>query len=358
MSQGKDTTQGKKREHLNREERKTIERMLRAGANKGEIARALHRDKSTIKREVKRGSVIQRKKDLYESKDPERREYIAQMVYFAEVGQRVYKQRRSNCGSRSKVVTCGKLILFIESKILGKEKWSPDAAIGYAKVNKLFPGQEICSRTFYNWIEAGLVKVKNIDLLLKVRRKPKGPTKTRKKVLGKSIDERPVTVNGREEFGHWEGDGIVGKGQQGHLITLVERKLGVGLLFNAGSRDSSRIVEIMDDLEREYGRHFTQIFKTITFDNGTEFANSEEIERKGRTEAYYAHPYSSFERGTNENWNGLVRRFIPKGSSFDKLTTGDIQRINHYINTLPRKRFGYRSPQDLWREQMDAILIT
>ena len=356
MSQLEDTIHKSKREHLTQAERKTIERMLCAGANKGEIARALLRDKSTIKREIKRGSVAQRKQNPYESKDPKRPEYIEYTAYFADVGQRVYEQKKQNCGNKNKVAACGDLVSFVEGKVLGPEKWSPDAAVGYAKANNLYPGQAFSTKTFYNWVDDGVVKVKNIDLLLKVRRRPKSPRKERKKVLGKSIEERPAVVETREEFGHWEGDGIVGKRGQGQLITLVERKLGVGLMFNAGSRDSNRIVKIMDTLEQQYGSYFPAIFKTVTFDNGTEFADSVAMERDGRTNVYYAHPYSSFERGTNENWNGIVRRFIPKGSSFDKLTNKDLQRINHYINTLPRKRFGYRTPLDLWHEQMAVIL--
>ena len=356
MSQEKDTTQKRKTEHLNNAERQCIERMLRSGANKGEIARALFRDKSTIKREIKRGSVTQRKRNPYQGKPDKHPEYIEYTAYFADVGQRVYEQNRNNSGSKNKIVACADMIAYVEEKILGREKWSPDAAIGYAITNNLYPGQEFTTKTFYNWVDDGLVKVKNIDLLLKVRRRPNNPRKERKKVLGKSIDERPATVETREEFGHWEGDGIVGKGHKGQLITLVERKLGVGLLFNAGDRSSQRIVEIIDSLQQEYGNHFSKVFKSITFDNGSEFANSAAMERDNRTSVYYAHPYSSYERGTNENWNGIVRRFIPKGRSFDDLTTDDIQRINHYINTLPRKRFGYKSPLDLWYQQLKGIL--
>jgi len=356
MSQLEHTTESKKREHLNFEERKTIERMLRAGANKGEIARALYRDKSTIKREIRRGTVLQRKRNPYEGKDPNRPEFIEYAAYFADAGQRVYDEHRSNCGSKNKVAACADLVSFVEAVILGPAKWSPDAAIGYAKANNLFPGQEFSAKTFYNWVDDGLVKVINLDLLLKVRRKPKNPRRERKKVLGKGIEERPAIVEVREEFGHWEGDGIVGKGQQGHLISLVERKLGIGLLFNAGSRESEKIAEVINGLEQTHGRHFREIFKSITFDNGSEFADSEGMEQGGRTSVYYAHPYSSFERGTNENWNGIVRRFIPKGSSFDKLSGKDLQRISHYINTLPRKRFGYKTPLDLWNEQMADIM--
>ena len=356
MSQLEVTTNEHKRKHLNAVERKTIERLLREGVNKGEIARILHRDKSTIKREIKRGSVIQRRQNRYVSRSLDVPERLEVNIYFWDVGQRVYEQNRQKCGNKHKVVACAELVSYVESKVLGPEKWSPDTALGYARAHALFPGQEFSTKTFYNWADDGLVKVKNIDLLLKVRRKPKRPRKERKKALGRSIDERPDAVERRKEFGHWEGDGIVGKGQQGHLITLVERKLGVGLLFNAGDRNSGHIVDIIDALQRQYGEHFPAIFKTITFDNGSEFADSAAMERDGRTSVYYAHPYSSFERGTNENWNGIVRRFIPKGSSFDKLTAKDIQRINHYINTMPRKRFNYRTPLDLWCEQIDGIV--
>ena len=358
MSQIKDTTQGRKSEHITEAERKTIDRMLRAGANKGQIARALLRDKSTIKREIKRGSVVQRRANTYVSRNPKVPDYIEKSMYYWDVGQRVYEEHRQNCGAKKKVVACSELVLFIEDKILGPKKWSPDAAIGYARANDLYPGQKISTKTFYNWIDDGLVKVKNIDLLLKVRRKPRSRRRERKKVLGRSIEKRPDIVETREEFGHWEGDGILGKGQQGQLITLVERKLGIGLLFNAGDRGSDKIVKIIDDLEKEYGKHFQEIFKSVTFDNGTEFSDSAAMEGEGRTSVYYAHPYSSYERGTNENWNGIVRRFIPKGSSLDRLNEKDLQRISHYINTLPRKRFGYKTPMDLWQMQMDDIMAT
>lgn len=357
MSQLEFTPHERKREHLNVEERKIIERMQRGGANKGEIARLLRRDKSTIKREIKRGSVVQRRQNAYLSRNPNVPDYIDENVYRWDVGQRVYEEHRQSCGNKNKVIACADLVSFVESQILGPKKWSPDTAIGYAKANNLYPGQEISTKTFYNWIDDGLVKVMNLDLLLKVRRKPKSLRKERKKVLGKSIEERPAFVETREEFGHWEGDGIVGKGQQGHLITLVERKLGIGLLFNAGSKEAEKIVEIINGLEQTYSKNFREIFKSITFDNGSEFADSGGMEKGGRTSVYYAHPYSSFERGTNENWNGIVRRFIPKGSSFDKLTDMDLQRISHYINTMPRKRFGYKSPLDLWQKQMNDIMI-
>jgi IS30 family transposase len=355
MSYYECTRDGKKSEHLNYTERETVERMLRKGASRREIAKALYRDKSTIRREIKRGSVMQRKRNPYESKRPDHQEYIKYELYYADVGQRRYEENRSRCGAKNKVIQCAELVAFVEEKVLSSAKWSPDAAIGYAKANQMFEAV-VSTKTFYNWIDDGLVKVKNLDLLLKVRRQPSRPRQERKKRLGKGIDERPKEVDLREEFGNWEGDGIVGKDQKGHLISLVERKLGIGMLFNVGDRKEDKIVMVLDRLEEQFGGAFGSIFKTITFDNGSEFSRSDQMEQGGRTQVFYAHPYSSWERATNENWNGIVRRFIPKGSSFDELTDEDLARITHYINTLPRKRFGYKSPMELWNAQIHDML--
>jgi len=153
----------------------------------------LFRDKSTIKREIKRGSVMQQKSNPYESRNP-KSERICEMVYFADVGQRVYEQNRARCASKNKISECAELVTFVEEKVLGQEKWSPDAAIGYARTNNKYPGLSFSTKTFYNWVHDGLVKVKNIDLLLKVRRKPKSIRKKRKKVLGRSIESRPAAI--------------------------------------------------------------------------------------------------------------------------------------------------------------------
>jgi IS30 family transposase len=340
---------------LSYDERKIIERKLREKATKAEIARLLGRDKSTIKREIARGSVMQIRRNPYESKKPGVPETIEYKAYFAEAGQQAYESNRQNCGSKNKMVKCIEMVLFVESKILSEEKWSPDAAIGWALAQGMFEAT-FSTKTFYNWIDDGIVRVKNIDLLLKTRRREKRPRRDRKRKLGKSIEERPSEAAGRGEFGHWEGDGIVGKDRKGFLISLVERKTGAGFLFNVGDKKDDKIVNILDELEKQYGPCFSRIFKTITFDNGSEFAACDEMERGGRTMVYYAHPYSSFERGTNENWNGIVRRFVPKGSGFECLTGDVAERIAHYINTLPRKRFGYKTPLELWEKESGALM--
>jgi IS30 family transposase len=355
MSKEHNNTTAREFQHLTITERKTIERLLKNGTAKSEIARITGRSRRTIQREIKRASVVQRRQNPYASRNPAVPDFLDSLVYLSDTAQRVYEAHRANCVNPCKLASCMEFITFVEGEILSERKLSPDAVIGAAKASGVFKNT-ISSRTFYNYVEQGLCRVKSIDLLLKVRRKPKNRVRLHKKRLGKSIDERPASVLERSELGHWEGDGVVGKGGKGQVITLVERQTGLGIMYNVGDRKSDKIVDVLDSLEERYGPLFPVIFKTITFDNGSEFAASDEMEKGGRTKVYYAHPYSAYERGTNENWNGIVRRFLPKGTSFAQLTQEALDRIALYINTMPRKRFGYKTPLDLWKMQTEALL--
>lgn len=348
-------TRTKKYNQINFEERKLIERLLRNNTPKKQIARMLNRSITTIRSEIKRGSVEQRTEVKTTKKDVNIPLYTTELVYYADVGQRAYKQNRANCGCKYKIVECHDFLQYVETQVQEK-KWSLDAAAGFAKENHLFENT-VSTQTLYNWVDLGLCQVKNIDLPLKIRRKThKQKVRQHKRLYGRSIDDRPPIIDSRIEFGHWEGDGIVGKNQKGHLITLVERKTDTGFLFNVHDKQSQRIVEVLDNLETQFGSSFSAVFKSITFDNGTEFSNCEKMEGAHRTDIYYAHPYSSWERGTNENWNGMVRRFIPKGSSFEHLQDKDICRIQNMINNLPRKRFQYRTPWEMFINELQSLI--
>ena len=357
MSCKNDTTQSKKYKQLSRSDRDTIERMLLVKATKAEIARALKVDPGTISREIKRGSFIRRRSNPIISKNPDVPEFIDEWVYEAEEAQRRHDSKKRNCGAKNTILNNSELVEYIEEQVLGEEKWSLDAARGYAEVNNLYPDQGVCIATLYNWVEAGLLKVKNHNLPLKLKRKKRSERQNKKRELGKSIEERPKEVDTREEFGHWEGDGIVGKGHKGHLISLVERKSGIGYLFSVGNANGTHMINILNSLHKKFGRHFSEIFKSITFDNDPEGSDYEGMEQGGRTIIYYCHPYSSYERGTNEQWNSMVRRFLPKGTSFDNLSNKDASRIANYINSLPRKRFHYRTPLDIWKEEIKEIMV-
>jgi len=354
MSQEQHTTETRKYQHLNEAERQIIQRLHRNGKPPAEIARLLCRNRSTIGRELRRGSVIQRKTVQSNSKRIEVPLYTESHVYFADVGEREYRRRRANTGAKCRLSECLPFVEYLEAQVLSPQKWSPDAVVGKAITSGQFTCVP-CTRTIYHWIEKGLCKIKNIDLLLKVRRRKKVvKPRANKRILGKSIDERPESIEQRIEFGHWEGDGIVGANQKGHLISLVERTCGYGLLFDVGDRNAVRIKEVISLLQSRYGAAFSSIFRSITFDNGPEFSNAASLIDSG-LDVYYAHPFSSWERGTNENWNGIVRRFLPKGASFMNLPISLAERIAAYINDLPRKRFGYRSPADLFKQQLSMV---
>jgi IS30 family transposase len=357
MSQTNYSTGDKKYNHIQKSERIVIERMKREGASNAEIARLLYRSKSSIGRELLRNSVEQRETIHTNSKSADIPLHKTIHRYYADSAQRQYSERRLRTGARCKLAESSMFIQYLEEKVKGPEKWSVDATVGWAKRHGLFSVIP-CTKTVYNWIDAGFCGIRNIDLLLKVKRKPKRPALKRKRILGRSIEERPISVNERQEFAHWEGDGVVGAGRKGHILTLVERTLGYGILWDAKDRCASRVVAFVDELQKQYGSIFPAVFKTITFDNGSEFSDSQGIEKGGRLMAYYAHPYSSYERGTDENWNGILRRFVPKGKSFEDLDADTLKRINRYINQLPRKRFNYRTPEELFQQRLEVIMNT
>lgn len=185
---------------------------------------------------------------------------------------------------------------------------------------------------------------------------------------GESIEQRPEEIDEREEFGHWEGDTVYsGKGKQKTtraLLTLTERKTRKEIIIAIPNRKAETVVKALDALERKLGaRRFRAIFKSITFDNGTEFAAAEELERScvnkrlPRTKVYFCHPYSSWERGTNENTNGMIRRRFPKGTNFAAVTNAQIAQAENWINNYPRKILGYKSSEIVFRECLRELGI-
>lgn len=174
----------------------------------------------------------------------------------------------------------------------------------------------------------------------------------------KSIDFRPEEANKRSEYGHWEGDLVVGKNNQGAaLLTFTERLTREEIIIKIKSKKAKNVKEAIDNLERKYKKEFYKKFKTITFDNGTEFRRWKELEesydkrrKKTRFKIYYAHPYRSGERGSNENGNRLIRRFIPKGSIITNISEEFIQYIENWINNLSRPTFGFKTSLEMSKQ--------
>lgn len=344
MIYNKYNTKRKNFKQLTFEHRKLIEMWLGMKFSKAEIARLLGVSRSTLYNELERGTVKQMKSDLTEYEK-----------YFAERGQMVYEENRSRC---KKTYKFAKAINFIEDieKEIKDNKLSPDTACGKLKKNKTYD-ETVCTKTIYNYIDKGLMEIKNIDLVLKVRLKiKKNRVRKNKRKFGDSIENRPQEINERTEFGHWEIDTVAGtKGSDAVLLTLDERKTRKRIIVKLPNKTMFSVKEGISKIVSSFGEKAKYIFKSITSDNGSEFSGLSEAIPFAHI--YYAHPYSSFERGTNEKQNSLIRRFYPKGTDFTDINENAIQKVEDWINNLPRKLFKYSNSNELFAEELIKIEI-
>lgn len=270
----------------------------------------------------------------------------------------MYTKNRLNSCRPFKMLDCSEFINYTVDKIKN-DSWSPDACVGEAIANGRFERyQMVCTKTLYNYIDLGLLDVKNTDLPIKLRRNTKSTrVKKHKKKLGSSISERPIDINNRTEFGHWEIDTVIGEklNNDNVLLTILERKTRYAIVLNIVSKTANAVMDAFSRLRSLFGEQFSQVFKTITGDNGSEFADLSIIESETDTKVYFTHPYSSFEKGTNERHNGLIRRFIPKGKRISDYSSDDIAFIEEWMNTLPRRILNYKTPEELFEMYLDKI---
>ena len=344
MAQKEYSTKRARFQHLTSEKRAQIEILLRMKVAKSQIAREVGISRSTLYNELARGTVMQM--------DSELRPY---QRYFADAGQRVYQEHRQNSRPPLKLVKAHDFIAYAE-KQMREEKLAPDTICGEARRNKRFQVM-VCAKTLYNYIDQCLLRTRNIDLLLKVKRKPhQGGHPEHKRLYGLSIDERPEAINNREEFGHWEIDTVIGKQETSAvLLTLDERTTRYRHIIKIDSRSAQAVEDGIRQLRESYGERFHAVFRSITSDNGSEFSSLPQV--LPNTPIYYAHPYSSYERGLNEKQNSLIRRFFPKGCSLDDVSPDAVQRVQDWINRFPRKSFSYASAAELFQTVLFDIAI-
>ncbi len=346
MEQIKDTRKHGGGKHFSLEERirlETLTRMLYPGKSKpnfSELARHLGRHRSSVSREYRRGTVMNKNSQLEVFE-----------VYSADKSQEMARKAALGKGPR------GKLTNRIAADICGliiKQKLSPYAALIRLHKTGRYPWLP-CERTVYYAIDAGVLGVSRQQLPYKPP--AKRPKKTGKRMAysnarGRPITERPPAAEDRSEYGHWEMDTVVGGTgtSPACLLVLTERMCRREIIRKIPARTQEAVKRATDRLEREPDSIFKNM-KSITCDNGCEFLNSEAIERSAihqgnRCELFFAHPYSSSERGSNENANRIVRRFIPKGSDISAFSKKEIQKIEDWINSLPRKLFDGLSAED------------
>uniref|UniRef100_UPI00138692FF IS30 family transposase n=1 Tax=Streptococcus sp. S784/96/1 TaxID=2653499 RepID=UPI00138692FF len=199
------------------------------------------------------------------------------------------------------------------------------------------------TKTVYRYIKDGLLTIKPIDLpkMVSIRKRSKVTSTVAKKVLGNSIEERPESINDHPTFGHWEIDLVLGKKTKGEAVvmTLAERQTRFALACQLPNKQAEPINATVKELLLEYP------ILSITSDNGSEFSNLSDLHG---VNIYFAHPYSSHERGTNENFNGLLRKFLPKGISLNPLTTEELNRYVSAITNRPRRLHHYKTANFLF----------
>jgi transposase, IS30 family len=311
---------------LSQEERYFISTNLARKRSVPSIAKELDRPPSTVYRELERN---RRPTGLY----------AASVAHSYATARR----RRSRRGPHLP----SELIRYI-MELLAK-RWSPEQISNYLIRKSL---QSVSFQSIYRWIRKdrrrGGSLYKALRIMPKQRRKRYGSVDSRGVLQGKrNISERPDLINTRLEFGHWEGDTVMGKDRHQCILTLVERKTGITRMAKLSNRSAANTTKaIIASIKQE-----PLLFKTITFDNGTEFHSYKVIEEGTGVICYFANPHHPWERGCNENLNGLLRQYIPKGKKLDYIGNTKIQKICDDLNTRPRKRLNYFSP----KESCDAL---
>jgi IS30 family transposase len=310
---------------LSPEERYMLAALRRQGCNQSEIARQLGRHRSTVCREVRRNRT---------RADGHHRAFTAQE---RANGRRSRSRRNRHFTSADFALVEGLL----------RRQWSPEQVAGYLRRHGLL---SISHETIYRHVwrdkRAGGLLYTHLRGARKRRRKRYGAYDSRGRLAGKRlISERPAEVETRERVGHWEADTVAGAGTKDCVVTLVERKTGLVLIGKLADRTAGGLSRRLTRLIRGAGR-----VETVTADNGTEFRDYERIERLTGATFYFARPYHSWERGSNENANGLVRQYLPKGVSRAGLSQHQCNAIARSLNARPRKRLGFRTPLECFNE--------
>jgi transposase, IS30 family len=303
--------------HLTVQDREYLQRLVKAKKSNLEIASLMNRHRSTIYRELERNG--------------------DKLGYRAERAQWLARRRR-RCCHRPQKLRDVEMRLYVNDRL--RQAWSPDQIAGRMRVD--FPHEtkwRVSAQTIYTWIKRSAGRLGR--WLRLANRKPKSSEKGPDCV---SIRGRPAVINGRRRYGDWEGDTIVGKRRASGLVTLVERKSG---LLRIGRINNLRSTTTMCMAERCLTDLPVELRRSVTFDNGSEFTEHRRLTDTLNLMVYFAEPYKAWQRGANENANGLLRQYFPKGTDFKRVTAREVARVEQLLNQRPRRRLGYRNPLEV-----------
>jgi len=301
------------------EERYEIYAFRKAGISQKEIAKSLNRDPSSISRELKRNA-----------------------------GKRSYRPKQAHEKASSRRFSATRIdvevIEFVKKKI--RDEWSPEQISGWLKKHS---GRTVSHEWIYQYVwknkAFGGLLFRNLRHAQKKKKKRYGSNDKRGQIKNRvSIDERPKIVEKKSRIGDWEIDTVIGKNHKGGLVTIVDRKSKLTLIAQVDRKQSILVKEatlmLLNPLK--------SISHTITADNGKEFASHEDVASSLKLSYFFAHPYSSWERGLNENTNGLIRQYFPKGTNFQKVTQMEVEKVAEKLNNRPRKTLNYKTPKEVF----------
>jgi transposase, IS30 family len=304
--------------HLTDEQRYTIEVMLKRGCKQNFIASTLNKDKSVISREIARNSDLRNKE------------------YRSALAIRKTEQRKKTKAKKTKLTE--DVRQYIDEKL--RLRWSPEQI---SKTASIYGDKMVSHERIYQYIISD--KKQGGDLCKCLRRKKKYKKRLVKDTRGKinnqkNISQRPEVVNEKTRVGDLEIDLIIGANHKGAIVTATDRKTGYNWMAKVPNKESATVAVALKKLFMPFK---TQIH-TMTADNGKEFADHESVSKGIEVDFYFADPYSSWQRGANENFNGLVRDYFPKKTNFAKITEEELLKVSDELNKRPRKRLGFKSP--------------
>src|SRR3989338_5448797 len=302
--------------HFTRDDRVKLSVLLKTGMKNEALGRILNKNPVSIWREIKRNGI--------------RGTYLPSVAKKRSAERKTHRKRKIENDRRLKKYVLKKLTLY----------WSPEQIAGRLRRQHII----ICHETIYRYI----IRHKKLKKYLrcqkgKYRRRHGTIAREKQREYGKKrwIGERPEIINQRARIGDWEGDTIIGKERTKRILTHVERKTGY-LIADFLPKVSAEIVA--EKIARNFKKLPKEKRQSITYDNGTEFSAHETIEKKTKASVYFANQYHSWERGTNENTNGLLRQFFPKRSSFATVNQNQVNRASRLLNHRPRKRLMFSTP--------------
>jgi len=298
-----------------------------------EIGRQLERNQSTISRELRRAG-------------------MNRSVYSLAIAQVDRNKKASLIGRKRKLVKGSELLELVHEKII-KLHWSPEQISGYLKQDKRL--RQVSYESIYRYIYAiedqdeRLIWIQALRHKKKKRYSRKGKVEKRGKIPGRvSIHDRPKHIEEREEGGHWEGDLIIGRNHASAIGTIVERKSRFTLIVHLPTEKTSEFV--VKGFSDEFDKIPEELKKSLTYDNGTEMTQHKKITELTGMPVYFADPGCPGQRGTNENTNGLIREFFPKGTDFKNISEDELKRVERLLNQRPRKILGFRTPEEVFKE--------